>query len=85
MSNNLKLLLLHLDSYNKNSFIYKLHEDDIFSTSLFFEFILEIQKYKELDGQFKIELVRILLYYLASSQMEELHSVFFYSSNKSII
>jgi hypothetical protein len=39
---------------NKNSFIYKLHEDDIFSTSLFFEFILEIQKYKELDGQFKI-------------------------------
>jgi hypothetical protein len=39
MSNNLKLLLLHLDSYNKNSFIYKLHEDDIFSTSLFFEFI----------------------------------------------
>jgi hypothetical protein len=66
MSNNLKLLLLHLDSYNKNSFIYKLHEDDIFSTSLFFEFILEIQKYKELDEQFKIKLVRILLYFLTT-------------------
>jgi hypothetical protein len=66
MSNNIKLLLSHLDLYNKNNFIYKLHENDIFSTSLFFEFILEIQKYKELDEQFKIELVRILLYFLTT-------------------
>ncbi|SMN17526.1 hypothetical protein CRYPA_228 [uncultured Candidatus Thioglobus sp.] len=66
MSNNTKLLLSHLDLYNKNNFIYKLHEDDMFSTSLFFEFILEVHKYKKLDEPLKIELVHILLYFLTT-------------------